>query len=57
VVFDLSNKIENEWIIETEPNRILFLSFIVDDVNNEQQILSSLTVITKNQFRKTIIFY
>ncbi len=47
MVFDLSNKIENEWIIETEPNRILFLSFIADGVN-EQQILSSLTVIINN---------
>ena len=61
VVLDLFiDQVENEWIIETEPNRILFISFIADNVD-ELQLLSSLTVLTKiqclnNKFQP-IIFY
>ena len=55
VVLDLSiDQVENEWIIETEPNHIFYFSFLTNDDVDEQEISSFLTV---NNFQFLKIFF
>jgi len=56
LILDLSGSPSNEWIIETDQNRIIYFSFLTNDHVDLQQISPFLTVTNKITSIISIIF-